>query len=46
VQTVDDARDGDVDDRQVEQDHEEAEAEDEQDDPGTPSGLYGRVHSW
>src|SRR5256886_419807 len=44
VESIDDARNGDVDDRQIEQDHEEAKAENEQDDPRTAFGLDGRLH--
>ncbi len=44
VQAVDDARDRDVHDREIEQDHEEAKAEHEQDDPGAPLRLDGGLH--
>src|SRR5205814_2222831 len=44
VQAVDDARDGDVHDREIEQDHEEAKAEDKQNDPGTAPRLNRRLH--
>jgi hypothetical protein len=44
VETVDDARDGDVHDGEIEQDHEEAKAEDKQNDPGTAPGLNRRLH--
>src|SRR5439155_14014081 len=44
VEAIDDARDGDVDDRQIEQDHEEAEAKDKQNDPGAAPRLNRGLH--
>ena len=44
VQAVDDARNRDVHDREIEQDHEEAKAEHEQDDPWVPFRLNRRLH--
>jgi hypothetical protein len=44
VQPIDNARDRDVHDGEIEQDHKEAKAEHEQDDPWTPFGLNRRLH--